>query len=127
MYKIRKGILCFIILGTLVSCSTKRNTAITRSYHNTTSRYNILFNVKESYKSAMDKGLWKGTAAIHDRIEYWTEGVLAYFDATGAGVPPNDADHPVNTREALQRYDPQLFALVQETMAYRGKVDWRRW
>ena len=52
-------------------------------------------------------------------------GVLVYFDATGGIVPPNGADHPIATREMLKRYDPGLFALVEETMAYKGKVDWR--
>ena len=29
------------------------------------------------------------------------------------------------TREALETYDPELYALVKETMAYDGHVDWR--
>lgn len=73
----------------------------------------------------MSKGLWKGTAAVHDHVAYWAEGVLTYFDAVGVGAPPNDADHPITTREALRAYDPDLFALVDQTMAYNGKVDWR--
>jgi len=81
--------------------------------------------LQELYDSAMSKGLWKGTVAVHDRVEYWTEGVLAYFDAVGQGVPPNDAAGPITMREALKQYDPDLFALVDETMAYNGKVDWR--
>jgi hypothetical protein len=81
--------------------------------------------LKELYDSAISKNLWKGTPAIHNRVEYWAEGVLAYFDAVGPGSPPNDADHPITTREALKGYDSGLFALVEETMAYRGKVDWR--
>ena len=80
---------------------------------------------KELYDSAMSKGLWKGTAAVHNRAEYWAEGVLAYFDASGAVVPPNDCGHPISTRQTLKQYDPGLFALVEETMAYKGKVDWR--
>lgn len=82
-------------------------------------------NLKAIYEAAMDKGMWKGTPAVHDRVEYWAEGVLAYFDAVGVGAPPNDADHPIATREDLKAYDPALFALVEETMAYKGKVDWR--
>ena len=90
-------------------------------------RMDIRFDekLKELYDSAMSKDLWKGTTAVHNRVEYWTEGVLAYFDAVGAGAPPNDADHPIATREKLKEYDPELFALVEETMAYKGKVDWR--
>jgi hypothetical protein len=51
--------------------------------------------------------------------------VLAYFDASGAVVPPNDAENPIATREALKQCDSGLFALVEETMGYKGKVDWR--
>jgi len=29
------------------------------------------------------------------------------------------------TREALKAYDPDLYALVEETMAYKEHVDWR--
>jgi len=90
-------------------------------------RLDIRFDekLKELYDSAMSKGLWKGTPAVHNRVEYWAEGVLDYFDAAGAGAPPNDADHSIATRETLKEYDPDLFALVEETMAYKGKVDWR--
>lgn len=90
-------------------------------------RMDIRFDnkLRELYDSAMSKGQWKGTAAMQGRLEYWTQGVLAYFDAVGQGVPPNDADHPITTRELLRDYDPGLFGLVEETMGYKGKVDWR--
>ena len=81
--------------------------------------------LRELYDSAMSNGMWKGTAAVHDRVEYWTKGVLAYFDAAAGVAPPNDADHPITTRELLKEYDPGLFSLVEETMAYKGKTDWR--
>lgn len=81
--------------------------------------------VKAAFDHAVAKGLWKGTAAFANPEAYWVEGVLAYFDATGQNASPNDAPHPINTRELLQTYDPELFALVNETMAYDGHVDWR--
>jgi hypothetical protein len=82
-------------------------------------------NVKQAYTAAMNKGLWKGTPAARDHVEYWAQGVVAYFNATGQGLPPNDAPHPITTRELLKEYDPDLYALVNETMAYDGHVDWR--
>ena len=69
--------------------------------------------------------MWKGTPAALNPIEYWAEGVAAYFDATGQTAAPNNAAHPIATREALREYDPGLYALVNETMAYDGHVDWR--
>ncbi len=81
--------------------------------------------VQEVHAAAVAAGKWRGTAALSDRAEYWVRGVLAYFDAAGQHQAPLDTSHPVATREALERYDPGLFALVEETMAYKGKVDWR--
>jgi alpha-glucosidase len=90
-------------------------------------RLDVRFDEKlgECHRAAVEKGSWKGTAAVHGRIEYWVTGVLAYFDAVGQESAPNDAAHPIATREALAAYDPGLHALVHETMAYEGHVDWR--
>jgi dienelactone hydrolase len=90
-------------------------------------RMDIEFDQKlqKAHEEAMHKGLWRGTTAARDRVEYWTAGVEAYFDAAGDGQPPNGADRPITTREALKAYDPDLFALVDETMAYREHVEWR--
>jgi hypothetical protein len=81
--------------------------------------------LKSVYADAMIKSLWKGTPAARNHIEYWAAGMEAYFDAAGSGWPPHLTDRPITTREALKAYDPQLFALVDETMAYREHVDWR--
>ncbi|MBN2595061.1 MAG: hypothetical protein JXA81_16270 [Sedimentisphaerales bacterium] len=98
-----------------------------QQYEMRVQRMDVRFDekLKTTYEAAMQKGLWKGTVAVHNRQEYWTEGLMAYFDAAGQGVPPNDAARPITTREALKEYDPNLYALVDETMAYNGKVDWR--
>jgi hypothetical protein len=81
--------------------------------------------LKKFFDEATAKGRWQGTPAGRDRGEYWVAGVEAYFDASGKGLPPNGADRPITTREALKAYDAGLFALVDETMAYTGHVDWR--
>ena len=81
--------------------------------------------LEELFEQATAAGKWRGTAAVHDRAAYWTEGVLAYFDVRGFDAAPADAAHPINSRDLLKAYDPELFALVHETMAYAGRVDWR--
>jgi hypothetical protein len=81
--------------------------------------------LQEAYSAAISAGRWKGTSAVHDRVEYWAAGVLAFFDAAGQDAAPNDAPHPIASREALQAYDATLYNLVNETMAYDGHVDWR--
>jgi hypothetical protein len=80
--------------------------------------------LNELHKAALDAGKWKGTAAIHDPASYWTAGVLAYFDAKGQERPPLGAAQPIVSRETLKQYDEGLYALVHETFAYGGKVDW---
>jgi dipeptidyl aminopeptidase/acylaminoacyl peptidase len=77
------------------------------------------------HRHAREGGKWKGTPAARDPVEYWAAGVLAYFNATGQTPVPVGASHAVGTREALKAYDPELFALVNETMAYEGHIDWR--
>jgi len=77
------------------------------------------------YDRAMEEGKWFGTASVHSPGHYWTKGVLAYFDASGQDAAPHDAAHPIMTREALREYDPGLWELVHETMAFDGRVDWR--
>jgi len=81
--------------------------------------------LKELFEAATGKGLWKGTAAGQNRGDYWAGGVLAYFDATGQDAAPEGAPHPISTREALKEYYPELYALVNQTMAYDGHEDWR--
>lgn len=77
------------------------------------------------HDAAKTTKLWRGTPAGRERLEYWAAGVEAYFDAAGTSYAPNDADRPITTRETLKTYDAGLYALVDETMAYKEHVDWR--
>jgi dipeptidyl aminopeptidase/acylaminoacyl peptidase len=81
--------------------------------------------LQKIYEDATKKGLWKGTPAARNRIEFWAAGVEAYFDATGETPAPDGADRPIATRELLRAYDPELYALVDDTMAFKEHVDWR--
>jgi alpha-glucosidase len=63
--------------------------------------------LRGTYKKAMERKLWKGTYSATNAAEYWAEGVQAYFDC----MRPQ---YGANTREKLQKYDPDLFALVDE-------------
>ena len=105
----------------------QRPNSLRQQYELRVQRLDVRFDerLRKIHTAALDKGLWKGTAAIHNRVEYWASAVTAYFDATGQSATPNDSPHPIATREALEEYDPDLYELVRETMAYEGHVDWR--
>ena len=103
------------------------NRAQKQQYELRVKRLDVEFDKKVTklFDAATEKKLWKGTAAARDRFEYWAAGVEAYFDAAGTGTAPNGADRPIVTRELLKSYDPDLFALADETFAFKERVDWR--
>ena len=48
-------LLLFWSTGIFMGCSTKKNTAPSRAYHNLTSHYNVYFNAKESLKAGLSR------------------------------------------------------------------------
>ena len=74
-------------------------------------------NFDERLKSTTSRrwlmGSGKETYAASNREEYWAEGVQDYFDCN-ASSPREGVHNEVNTREELQKYDPRLFALIDE-------------
>jgi tetratricopeptide (TPR) repeat protein len=50
-----KSVFLIFVALLINSCSTKKNTPITRTYHNLTSYYNVYFNGKEALKSGIKK------------------------------------------------------------------------
>ncbi len=76
--------------------------------------------LRETYRKAKERGLWKNTYAMTNHAEYWAEGVQSYFDTNR---PRPDAQHNhIDTREELKEYDPLLFEMIDE--AFR-KPKWR--
>jgi TolA-binding protein len=53
--KIKIQHLSILLIILSIGCSTKKNTLVTRTYHNITSQYNIYFNGNESYKKGIKK------------------------------------------------------------------------
>ena len=47
----RNILLLIWLTGIIAGCSTKKNTPVTRAYHNVSARYNVYFNAKESLKA----------------------------------------------------------------------------
>lgn len=75
--------------------------------------------LQTAYKAAIKNGLWKETYAATNHKEYWAEGVQSYFDCNDA----NNAQHNnINTRAKLEKYDPDLFKLIDDVFR---KSKWR--
>ena len=63
-------------------------------------------------KQAVAKGKYANTYAKTDIAEYFAEGVQDWFNVN-AEVPKADGKHnPLNTREELKKYDPDLYELL---------------
>jgi hypothetical protein len=75
--------------------------------------------LKKIYWGALEEGLWKGTYAASNRMEYWAEVVQSWFDTNRE----NDNQHNhIDTRAELKEYDPRVAALCEEVF---GDGEWR--
>lgn len=66
----------------------------------------------ETYKLAMEEGLWEGGYGQTNRSEYWAECVQVWFECN---PPKARHDHTdINTRAELKDYDPRMYKLLEE-------------
>lgn len=72
-----------------------------------------------AYANARAKGLWSGTYAAQNEMEYWAEATQSWFDTNRV----NDNEHgPIDTRAKLLPYDPTIARLLEEVY---GNRPWR--
>lgn len=70
--------------------------------------------IGEQYARSISAGLWRSAYAATNAKEYWAELSMWYFGSHGARR--RDSETPAGSGpEALRRYDPQGFALLQRT------------
>lgn len=84
-------------------------------------RVDPLFDAKlrKVYRTALAEGLWKGTYAATNHMEYWAEGAQSWFDTNRE----NDSLHNhVDTRAEVREHDPRLATLLEEVF---GDTAWR--
>lgn len=83
---------------------------------------NFVWALKQAYKEAVRKGIWKDTYAEINVDEYWAEGVRFWFNANAMIKPTfvrnnfgyQGFSKPINAREALKKYDPDLAGLLAQ-------------
>ncbi|MBT7134701.1 MAG: hypothetical protein HN890_00660, partial [Polaribacter sp.] len=54
MKKIQKIIAFIFLFLTVTACSTKKNTIVSRSWQSLNTKYNVLFNGKESFAKGIE-------------------------------------------------------------------------
>ncbi len=82
---ILRKISLLLILVSIWGCSTKKNTWLSRNYHNLTAYYNVYFNGREAFKN--------GDKAIIESYENDYSNVLPVFEASDPDVASTaDAD-----------------------------------
>ena len=74
-----------------------------------------------AYDAAMEKGLWQGTYASTNRLEYWADNTQVWFNSEDTPGAPN-LNHIPSKRTELKNYDPGLAALLAEIY---GDSEWR--
>ncbi len=61
------GIFAMLGIAFCFGCSTKKNTAATRAFHELTTRYNVYFNAEESYNEAL-KNIFENTKDNYNEL-----------------------------------------------------------
>ena len=65
--------------------------------------------IRDAYRDAMARGLWKGHYAATTAAEYWAEGTQTWY---WTNFPYRDGDCEVTTPDDLKAYDPRLYDLL---------------
>jgi hypothetical protein len=78
--------------------------------------------VRKLYRKAKKKNLWTATPAVKNRFNYFAEAVQSFFNANRIVT---SGENPVNTREHLHAYDPDLALFLNDIFKHPERVDWR--
>ena len=66
--------------------------------------------IREAYKDAMERGLWKNHYASTNASEYWAEGTQTWFWSNYEYV---DGERRVQSPDDLKAYAPKLYELLE--------------
>lgn len=73
----------------------------------------IDIELQQAFNSAIANGLWIDTYAGSNYIEYFAEGVQAWFNSNAEAIPTNGIHNQINTREELKNYDLVLYNIIK--------------
>ena len=69
----------------------------------------VFEEIQAAYKSALEKGLWKGHYGATNADEYWAEASQTWF---WSNYEFTDGDRKIQSPEDLKAYDPTIFELL---------------
>jgi hypothetical protein len=79
-----------------------------------------LERIKQRFEAVAQQGLWSGDYADSNAMEFWAVMSQFYFWA-GPSATYSAFHHIANGPQALKKYDPQTFALLDSI--YRGSAN----
>jgi hypothetical protein len=71
------------------------------------------FDLEQALNNAKTNGLWQGTYASTNSLEYFAEGVGIWFNANPQPVLANGVYDKANTRDELRTYDIGLYNIIK--------------
>jgi len=124
-----KNILFIFILVLLFGCTTEKNTSLTRTYHNITSKYNIFFNGNESFK----RGVEKAEKSIVDNYTRILP-VFYYSDESVAQTITSDMDRAlakatkvITLHSITAKPDLKKGPVTQKQRDFYNKKEYNKW
>ncbi len=120
-----------MLISLLASCSNTKNTAATRAFHNVTSRYNVVFEARESYNAgirAIENGVspdYSDILPIH-KYDYPPARQIAtgYMDACVEECGKNILKHSIVAKPS-RRYSRA--GMSDNDQAFYNKPEYCKW
>jgi tetratricopeptide (TPR) repeat protein len=115
--------LILIFFGTIFSCSTKKDTVISRNFHALTTKFNVLFNGKEAFQLGIEeinnnyKDDWFARLPI-EPIEFEEDKIIAptFNNGPGAGFGRRNDDDDDEKKEltTFERAEEKAVKAIQK-------------
>ncbi|TXD50590.1 tetratricopeptide repeat protein [Polaribacter sp. IC066] len=113
--------LILIFFGTIFSCSTKKDTVISRNFHALTTKFNVLFNGKEAFQQGIEeinnnyKDDWFGRLPI-EPIEFEEDKIIVptFNNGPGAGFGGGNESEEKKELTTFERAEEKAVKAIQK-------------
>jgi len=123
--------ICAVAIVGMGACSNTKNTAATRSFHNVTSRYNVVFEAQESFNAgvlAVEKGFVPDFTDVLPIYKYDYPGAAqiasGYMDACVEECGKNILKHSIT---AKPQHNYSRSGMTDDDQAFYNKPEYCKW